>query len=494
MLSEKKDLITPAKVKKTAAKKRISEPKVEPVSLTGEARIPKKSKLAVRVVGRDFNIIKESEQAKNITAETMAVEAAKKVKKTTKPKPEEKDFFQRASRYLDEAEPAADLKTENKKKSEQKNESRPVGLYRKISLFFIFLTLVLLAAAFYFFLVSLTIEVSSKTERISDKLNIAVSNGGKNQAGAANISGAVEQIPVKERKTYEATGANILGQEIIGRVSIINNYTTDKTLVATTRLLSPDGKLFRIKNKIFIPAGDSTEVEIYTDEPSPEMAIGPATFSIPGLWAGLQDKIYAKSAAAFVYQSDVQKFVQESDLAKARQDIEETLIKKVSKQFGSNYKGFDKVIAQLDKDSLAASSSAKANQKVDKFDFSLSALADIVAWQSADMKKLAESKIVSVISPDEKFAGLKEEETRYNLTGADFKNGAANLEVSFVGAMDLADADSAVDKTKLTGLNSEQIESYLNGLNKFSSIKLIFWPPFINRAPSLVDRIKIVIR
>ncbi|MDD4902502.1 MAG: hypothetical protein PHE24_05200 [Patescibacteria group bacterium] len=523
MSSEKNDSITSTKIKTVAVKRRIAEPKTELAELKEDEKLPKKSKLSVRVVGRELKV-KESDLAaevkeeKKIATETTRLEPGKKSAsakaspsakaagdKTAergekKAKKHEKDYFHRVSHRLEESKAeSAHHHGKEKKKAKRETVSRPVGVYRKISVFFIILTLALLAAAFYFFLVSLTVEVTPKTERISDRLNIIVTNSAPNQAAAnlanaANVAGAVEQIPVKEQKTYGATGANILGQEIIGKVSLINNYSQDKTLVATTRLLTSDGKLFRIKDKVFIPAGGSAEVEIYTDEPSLEMAIGPTTFTIPGLWAGLQDKIYAKSKTAFVYRSNVQKFVQNLDIEKAMQDIKESLVNKVNAQFTNNYKGYDKVIVQVDKNSLVASSSVKAGEKVDSFNLALSANVDIAAFQTADVKKLAEARLVSVMPAGEKFVGLNQNEIQYNVTSADYKNGAVNLEVPIAGTMALSDIDNAVDKTKLVGLTAAQINQYLLGLDKFSDIKLTFMPSFIRKAPSLVDRIKIIIK
>jgi hypothetical protein len=494
MASEKNDLTTSAnsiKTKGVAVKRRLVEPKEElKEEPKKEAEVkPKKSKLAVRIVGREFKAKERLSSAKSSGDKSSFVPPSGTA--------DAKDHFHRATHHIEE--PKTEGEHHKKKKEKSETGARSVGVYRKISLFFIFLTIALLAAAFYFFLVSLTVEVTAKTERISDKLNITLTNGGSDQggidlSGKVTVAGSVEQIPVKEQKIYEATGANILGQEIRGKVSIINNYSQEKTLVATTRLLSPDGKLFRIKDKITIPAGGSVDVAIYTDEPSKEMAIGPSTFTIPGLWAGLQDKIYAKSKIAFVYQSNVQKFVQSSDIEKAMQDIKETLIKKVNDQFTGNYRGFDKVMVQVDKDSLMASSSVKANQKVDSFTLSLSALVNVTAFQTAVIEKLAKDRLISMMPAGEKFVGLASNETQYTLTSGDFKSGTANLDVSLAGSMVLSDINNAVDKTKLVGLTGSQIQQYLQGLNKFSDIKLIFTPPFIKKAPSLVDRIKIVIK
>jgi hypothetical protein len=501
---EKNDSSTSTRIKTVAVKKRAAaEPKKE--SVTKAAKPAKRTKLAVRVlagelvVGKKEEIDAQPEEAEEGVFTTSAKDLKKKVKKEKISREreteeanetEERDFFQKINKQIED--------DEVDKEEKVPSQSRPVGFYRKISLVFILLTLVLVAAAFYFFLMKLTVEVTPKQERISDKITVTVSSDkpaeGINLSGEKAIIGTVEQIPVKEEKFFQATGANILGQEITGKVSIINNYNQSKTLIATTRLLSPDGKLFRIKDKVDIPAGGSKEVEIYTDEPSQDMAIGPTEFTIPGLWAGLQDKIYAKSSEAFVYQTQVEKFVQAIDIEKAAQDLKESLVKKVSDQFGDNYKGFDKVVAEIDKDSLQSSSTAVANDKTDQFTVSLSAMVNVVAFNSADAEKMAEEKLLSIVSSDKKILGLDKSKTEYGLSGTDFANKKATLEVSFVGTAMLSQADNVIKKEKLVGLSEAQINNYLRDLDKFSNFKLVFQPSFIKKAPMLVDRIKVIIK
>lgn len=473
MPSEKNDSLASTKIKSITVKRRAEK---------AAGSQPKKSKLAVRITGRNLKIKEES-----------GAIAEKEIKKIKKGKSGD-DVFHKSSHYIGEAEKTA---KPGKKKTE--NQSHPVGLYRKIFVFFVILTLALLAAAFYLFFVTLTIEVTPKTERISDKLSVTVYDANKKPAVAAipaqeAISGSIEQIPIKDQKTYQATGAEILGQEIIGKVTIINNYSQDKTLVATTRLLSPDGKLFRIKNQVEIPAGGSQEVDIYSDEPSQDMAIGPTEFTIPGLWAGLQDKIYAKSDKAFVYQTKVNKFVQAIDIEKAIQDLKDNLTQKINDQFGGNYKGFDKIVAEIDAGSVHSSSSAVAKQKVDEFTVAINAQVDVIAFKSSDLEKLVKDKLISEVPSDKKLVELEKNKLEYNLINANFSAGTVTLEVPFVGAVTLSNVNNILDKQKLVGLSSSQITSYLQGLNEFSNIKLFFMPPFINKAPSLVDRIRVIIK
>jgi hypothetical protein len=67
--------------------------------------------------------------------------------------------------------------------------------------------------------------------------------------------------------------------------------------------------LFRLKQPVDVPANGQVTDEIYTDNTSQDMSIGQTSFTIPGLWSGLQDKIYAQSNAAFTYNNNVAKIV-----------------------------------------------------------------------------------------------------------------------------------------------------------------------------------------
>src|SRR3989339_228235 len=173
---------------------------------------------------------------------------------------------------------------------------RSVGMYRKIALSFVVLTVVLLAVIFYFSFTRVTITLIPNQERVSNNLIFDIYDSeNADSVSAMGVPGIVRQITIEDKKEYQASGSNVIGKEVVGKIDIINDYNKNQPLVATTRLISSDGKLFRLKETVNVPVGGLKDVEIYADEAKPEMATGPTTFTIPGLWAGLQDKIYAKN-------------------------------------------------------------------------------------------------------------------------------------------------------------------------------------------------------
>ena len=82
-----------------------------------------------------------------------------------------------------------------------------------------------------------------------------------------------------------------------GVVTLSNRTSSDQPLVATTRLLSDDGVLFRLRDSTEVPAGGSVDAAVYADEAGSGGNIGPSHFTIPGLPTSLQDDIDGESAA-----------------------------------------------------------------------------------------------------------------------------------------------------------------------------------------------------
>lgn len=93
---------------------------------------------------------------------------------------------------------------------------------------------------------------------------------------------------------------NLLENQVINKgingykIRIYNNYEKDQPLVATTRIMSPDKKIFRIEKTITIPAQSNMEVGIYLDNNNDKNFYYPKNtkFTIPGLWVDLQNEIY----------------------------------------------------------------------------------------------------------------------------------------------------------------------------------------------------------
>ncbi len=381
--------------------------------------------------------------------------------------------------------------------AERKSGPRSINLYRRIALSFILLTILLLAVVCYFSFVKLTIVLIPSQERVSDNFTVNVYDKDKVKTGAIPaeaVAGIVRNVEIKEDKVFPSSGAEVIGEEVSGKVTIVNHYNKNQPLVATTRLLSPDNKLFRIKETVNVPAGGSVEAAIYADEPGADMAIGPTTFTIPGLWAGLQDKIYGESKEKFVYQEQTKKYVEQSDIDNAVKSLKKDLLARAEKEIGNDYKDYDQVIYSIDENTVDTAIDGQPGEEKDSFSVNVKTMVTIVAFPDEQISDLAREKISADIPDDKELMDFDQGAITYTLGGYNIDTGVATVKADFEGRTILSPDAQIVDPAKLVGLTRDQLEEYLNSFKEIAGYELDFSPAFISKVPNLVDRISVEIK
>ena len=411
-------------------------------------------------------------------------------------------------------------KSGNNKSLDSDRRSRPsVGLYRRFVIKFLILLGILAVAIFYFFFSKLTIFVTPSGETINDSLLLKVeaaaggslgqaadeSAAGDDQTVSADdisqvsltdprteIAGEIKKITTSVEQAFPASGEEFTGEDIVGQVRLINNYNKDQALVATTRLLSPDNKLFRLKKAVNIPAGGEVTAEIYVEKPNADLAIGPTTFTIPGLWLGLQDKIYARSDTAFVFEKKIKKYVKSSDIERAVKEINEILLKKAKEEISAS---LNQNQAWLYNTSNPATVTVEANAGEEKDEFLVKATGQIaaVSFDKEEAARLASAKLNILVPDNKELIDFQPEDIIYNLEDYNSSAESATIKASFSGTMVLKSDAEVVNREQLVNLTADQIGTYLKSQPEIKEYRLKFSPSFIKKAPRLVDRIKVVV-
>ncbi len=377
------------------------------------------------------------------------------------------------------------------------DEVRPksLRLYRNIAYFFIFLVIILLSGVLYFAFVKVTITIIPNQERISNNMIFDVYDKSK-QGGESKdaVKGIVRKVPINYSIEYESTGTEVVGKEAVGEVKLINNYTKNQPLVATTRLLSSDNKLFRLKETVNVPAGGFVVAEIYADEPSPDMAIGPTKFTVPGLWAGLQDQIYAESEDDIIYRQKVKKYIVEMDIENGVRDLKQQLLSQAKSEINKTYEEYGQIIYKIDENSIVNKVDGKKGDEVDKFSITMDADVIVVAFDESKASDLAKNKFVSSLTKNKELITFDEENIIYSLNNYDYLNGDATINATFEGKVSLKEDSSVVDKDKILGLKNEELNAYLSELPDIAGYEVKYYPSFIKIVPKLSDRIEIKIK
>ena len=172
---------------------------------------------------------------------------------------QQKRFFSKLISEKTETNPemAEDDEEENGNKRPTR---KSIGLYRRLAWRFVGLTAILILIVLYFSFSKLTINISPNGEALNDSLlfkvmpeGMADNNASSTNESASstdfreNVEGTVKEIEVSAEQNFPASGEESVGDEVSGKVTLINNSAKSQALVATTRLLSADNKLFRIK-------------------------------------------------------------------------------------------------------------------------------------------------------------------------------------------------------------------------------------------------------
>lgn len=381
---------------------------------------------------------------------------------------------------------------DNHEQSTRETEKpKSVVLYKKIVYRFLFLTLILLLVVSYLSFVRLDIKINTEKNNIDGSLNFyAYSNGEKINLDRA-IKASITKVEIEEKGVFKSSGEKDTGGEIVGRVKIINNYSKNQPLVATTRLLSSDDKLFRIKETVNVPAGGSVEVDIYADSVSEDMAINPDKFIIPGLWIGVQDKIYAESYEKFSFVKDSKKYIMEKDVNSAVESLKNRIIEQAEIKAEAAIGAGRQYVLSIDTDSSIISTDKEIGVEADDFNVSVKSVVNVISFETDEIIELAKQKVS--IETSQSISEIDANSLNYELLNFDPSKNLAEIK-AFFAARALVGSDEFIDKKHLSNLKEGQIEAYLDKVEEIKSYELNFTPKFINRSPLLVDKINIEYR
>lgn len=243
----------------------------------------------------------------------------------------------------------------------------------------------------------------------------------------------IMRLEKEEARAVIATGVAADGKKASGQIVVYNDYSSaPQTLVANTRFESPDGKIYRIKERISVPGMGSKEVLVYADQPGEGYNIGLVDFTIPGLKGGLRyGKIYARSKTEIKGgASGNVRIMKEEDIEKIKNELMEKikndLIKSLTQQKPEGhlvYKDAIKVDYQYDQNNPKAG---------DVSGSSLFKAKGIATGFLMEKEGLSKSLVDDNAEKFEKIANIyvaNLEDLEFNLLSADSENKNINFKI-----------------------------------------------------------------
>lgn len=365
----------------------------------------------------------------------------------------------------------------------------------------------LAGALLFFFLPKAEVHVTPyKTIRTAD-----IESDGRTDVSSADDAMLLVRILEKDKEvvlTVATTGkSGGTSQKARGTVVIYNNYGTDpQPLVATTRLETADGKLFRLVSGVTVPGMTGTggakepgaiEAEVIADQAGEEYNIGSSEFTIPGFKGGSKyEKFSAKSTKAMtgggssgasdlavVAAVDIDTAEREAK-AKAKEDF----LNEIRGELLPDERALDE---QIDIAASVPIALPQIGTAANAFEYRGVFRVRAFVFSERTIREKAES----VVEKD--IGGIRFRPVSVSITYGDsvpdFSGGAVRLRAHASVTME-SDIDRDMLKTALLGKNEDGIKQALHDFPAVKKINVIFRPErFVKSIPDSEGRVTLLV-
>jgi len=318
----------------------------------------------------------------------------------------------------------------------QKIVAPPSSVYRRIAFSFIGAALVLLAVVLYVSLARATVVIHPKKGVLT--ANLALDANGS--PGEGEIKAEVKAQTVELAKTFTLSGNNgkTVSVPATGTVTVKNTTSKAQPLVRTTRLLATTGQLFHIDKTVTVPAQGTVTVGIYADVPGPAGEIGPSHFTIPGLWEGLRDKIFADSTTPTSGGMRTVRTVTQEDITNAETELGNGAIAQVQAALralvpNAKMLGGEAFLSTVQ----SRTSDAKVGAEVDSFTERVKVQVTGVFYDRMAVEAAARTALENLTGADRELASLDSSDVMVTVDRADVAKGTARLTVGATGTLAL---------------------------------------------------------
>jgi len=371
------------------------------------------------------------------------------------------------------------------------------------SSFFIPLVLILIGIFCYFTLSKTEIEIWPESEVLTFETKLTIDKTAENvDLSNKVIPGKIFEAEKTITEEFSSSGAVLKEKKAEGIIRVYNDYSTSpQVLLATTRFVSADGKLFRTPTKITIPGGHYEngkfvpgylDVQVKADQPGPEYNIGPSTFSIPG-FAGTAryTKFYGKSFQAMTggFREEVPQVTQE-DLDQAQKILEEKALKDcktaLKEKISPEFILLDDI---LDSKIIETFSLARPKEELEKFSFQVKASSTALVFKTEDAENFAKDFILFQI-PEDKQLYQESLKITYSLENVNLELAKAALSLQMEAKI-YSDIDTENLKKGLSRKSLTEAKLFLEDQPQITQVLVKFWPFWVKKVPEDIEKIKI---
>jgi hypothetical protein len=370
---------------------------------------------------------------------------------------------------------------------------------------FCFIFLILLFVSGFFIFSKTEIKIWPKTEilTLEETITIEIEPGEKEEGdNRISLPGQLFEDQKSDSQEFSATGKTLKEVKAEGIIKVYNAYSTsDQPLLATTRFVSADGKLFRSLKREIIVGGEyvkgkfvpgETDIMVRAAEPGEDYNIEPSTFSIPGfVGTPKYTAFYGKSFESMTkgFRREVAQITQD-DLDKAKEILVERL-KKESKDFliSALPQGFVLLEETISQEVIEENFSQEAGAEAESFNFQAKVKSFSLIFKKSDLEDLAKKIISENIKEGKKF---QEEslEIDYSIKSMDLEDSQMILKIE-IKAKIYSDINLDKFKKALLGKTIQEVRAFLQGQPEINKSEINLSPFWRRKIPEDFDKVDV---
>lgn len=361
-------------------------------------------------------------------------------------------------------------------------------VYIRIVSFFLILTILAIFIVLHFALAKVTIKVESSTENIDKNVLVEMVPENSGEISSEKILGKIINTEFELSAEVESSKQMVPSEKAGGYVTIYNNYSKDQILIATTRLLTPDEKLFRITDRVEIPIDGQARVWAEADEAGEEFVTGPTKFIIPGLWEGVQEYIYAETTTGMTMETQPQYVVTQENIDEVKSKLlaqaKIQALEKINEPLQDNLKiNEDRLLIETE-----TLESSQLDSRSEKTTLSQKIKAYGLIFTEEDLLEVAKQKFTKELESNQSLVEFLDDQLDCQIIETNLETGKAVIEIKVAAKVSSNKHFWEIDKEDLFGLTEQQIREKLQNMN-VENAEIKFFPAWLKNAPSMKDHI-----
>lgn len=367
------------------------------------------------------------------------------------------------------------------------SSEQPVRFYKLIAVSFLVITLVLLGVIVFMSSKRAEIVIVAKPTPVDVNTDINIGS----IAGGDDVEGVVTSTVVTLSKTFQVTGNREEPAIATGVVTLQNNSALPQGLVATTRLLSESGVLFRLKGAVNVPANGKVSAEVYADKPGKDGNLAPTKFTIPGLNEARQKEVYAVSETAMTGGMKTVGSLGADDFESAKRSFADALQKQGQEALVNRFSEKGAVFALEGYD---VTSTAVVGATVSNFDLRGSGTVVAIFYDKTEMTNLAKTLLSKRAIDNSESIKTGEKEPTVTISEYNKEKRNATVHLFYDGVATINPQSKQIDRSMFFGKNKDEVRRYLLTLDHVHSVDVIFHPAWMRTVPHISDHVQVTVK